>query len=527
MRVTNSMLVTNFMSDLNVNMTKLSKIQHQMATGKKYAHISDDPVALIFSQQARFKLHKLADYQKNLESSQAYLTQAETGVMEVNNIYKSVYERTIDAATDIKNGADLTNIAQYIGQMRDQVLQALNSAYGDKYVFGGYNTTGYTDQGAPVPPFTYEEVPVYSLVQAKDADGKPMFEPGTTTYVLEKADGGELMFDKDGNAIQAVAKAGDEIFDAGGNKITATGGEPVFDENGNAVQATADPGQMIYIGVYEEGDPIYAQVTAAGGELVFDADGKPVQAVAVGGETGYFDKDGNAIAVANPGDLLYDEKGEPVQATAAAGDTIYDVTVVGSERKLCYNGYRLDSESEVAKKALAVLQEDRLTFDVGVGVSLPVTVNGLDLAKFTVRELDADGNEVTKETNLYEVLDQLYNTLIDFGTQAVVEDENGVKKFKYPSGSAEKIGAFISDLQAGQNHVLAITADLGGRQNRVEVLTDRYESDNLNYTQMLSDAEDADFAEVVMNYKMAEAVYKAALSTGAYIIQPTLMDFLR
>jgi flagellar hook-associated protein 3 FlgL len=44
---------------------------------------------------------------------------------------------------------------------------------------------------------------------------------------------------------------------------------------------------------------------------------------------------------------------------------------------------------------------------------------------------------------------------------------------------------------------------------------------------MKSDAEDADEAELIMRYKMAETVYKAALSTGASIIQPTLMDFLR
>ena len=44
---------------------------------------------------------------------------------------------------------------------------------------------------------------------------------------------------------------------------------------------------------------------------------------------------------------------------------------------------------------------------------------------------------------------------------------------------------------------------------------------------MKSNAEDVDFAEVIMNQKMAEAVYQASLAAGARIIQPTLMDFLR
>ena len=44
---------------------------------------------------------------------------------------------------------------------------------------------------------------------------------------------------------------------------------------------------------------------------------------------------------------------------------------------------------------------------------------------------------------------------------------------------------------------------------------------------MRSDAEDVDMADVIMYLKMAEAVYQAALSAGARVIQPSLMDFLR
>ena len=42
-----------------------------------------------------------------------------------------------------------------------------------------------------------------------------------------------------------------------------------------------------------------------------------------------------------------------------------------------------------------------------------------------------------------------------------------------------------------------------------------------------SNIEDIDTAEVIMQYKTAESVYMAALSTGSKIIQPSLLDFLR
>jgi len=70
-------------------------------------------------------------------------------------------------------------------------------------------------------------------------------------------------------------------------------------------------------------------------------------------------------------------------------------------------------------------------------------------------------------------------------------------------------------------------AEIGGRQNRLDMMNTRFEQDTINYTQMKSDVEDLDQAEAIMNYSMAEAVYRAALSVGGRILQPTLVDFLR
>jgi len=75
--------------------------------------------------------------------------------------------------------------------------------------------------------------------------------------------------------------------------------------------------------------------------------------------------------------------------------------------------------------------------------------------------------------------------------------------------------------------VVAVMAELGGRQNRLDLIEDRYGQDVINYTQMISDVEDLDQAEAIMWYSMQEAVYRAALSVGSRVIQPTLMDFLR
>ena len=50
---------------------------------------------------------------------------------------------------------------------------------------------------------------------------------------------------------------------------------------------------------------------------------------------------------------------------------------------------------------------------------------------------------------------------------------------------------------------------------------------DVNFTKLMSDNEDADMAETIMNLKNEENVYKASMAGGARIIQPSLIDFLR
>lgn len=70
-------------------------------------------------------------------------------------------------------------------------------------------------------------------------------------------------------------------------------------------------------------------------------------------------------------------------------------------------------------------------------------------------------------------------------------------------------------------------AEAGARVNRLEHVKGRMEQVHTNLTRLLSETVDADIAETVMNLKMEENVYRMALASGARIIQPTLLDFLR
>jgi len=75
--------------------------------------------------------------------------------------------------------------------------------------------------------------------------------------------------------------------------------------------------------------------------------------------------------------------------------------------------------------------------------------------------------------------------------------------------------------------LLAERSELGARGNRLELIENRLDSQEITATKMLSNNEDADIEQVITDLTVQESVHRAALGVGAQIIQPTLLDFLR
>lgn len=90
-----------------------------------------------------------------------------------------------------------------------------------------------------------------------------------------------------------------------------------------------------------------------------------------------------------------------------------------------------------------------------------------------------------------------------------------------------RIEANLGRMEKGLDRMLEAWADLGAKANRVELIDNRLKDNNLNSRTLLSKTEDLDMAEAFTYFKMAEHVYQASLASGARIIQPSLLDFLR
>jgi flagellar hook-associated protein 3 FlgL len=85
----------------------------------------------------------------------------------------------------------------------------------------------------------------------------------------------------------------------------------------------------------------------------------------------------------------------------------------------------------------------------------------------------------------------------------------------------------LINLDTAIDRTLSARAAVGAMTNRLETQLARLDDHEVNLRGLLSNAEDADMARTMVEFSQTQAVYQAALQSGARIMQPTLMDFLR
>lgn len=136
-------------------------------------------------------------------------------------------------------------------------------------------------------------------------------------------------------------------------------------------------------------------------------------------------------------------------------------------------------------------------------------------------EVGAGGNKIAVNVPG----DKVFDVDLTGTSQLLVMMDN--LKSALDSGDHQAVSNLIVDVDKQMENVLAVRAEVGAKSNRIDLIQNRLQDDNYNFTALLSKSEDADLAQVITNLKMDENVYRASLAAGARIMQPSLIDFLR
>jgi flagellar hook-associated protein 3 FlgL len=87
--------------------------------------------------------------------------------------------------------------------------------------------------------------------------------------------------------------------------------------------------------------------------------------------------------------------------------------------------------------------------------------------------------------------------------------------------------ADVARVDANLDTLLAVRAQNGARQNRLQAALSRLGEVEETTLAQLSETEDADIARTLIEFNSQQAAYQAAIAAGASIVQVSLMDFLR
>ena len=230
-----------------------------------------------------------------------------------------------------------------------------------------------------------------------------------------------------------------------------------------------------------------------------------------------------------------------------------DVNVPGNEVFWATNQI-LTSNKDVSTYAAPTNQSikiDGREISISAGDNLDIIIDKLNNASLSIRASKGGRNNLIIETTTPH---QLW--LEDVGSGTVLKDLGMVNpNFPEPPNNVEPTvtiggmsvfemliqlrddlirgdqelvgGRDLGLIDMGLENILKHISAVGAKTNRLDELEKRTEYDKGNVTAMLSNSQDIDYAETIMNFKWLESIHRYALAVGARSIMPTLMDFLR
>ena len=129
----------------------------------------------------------------------------------------------------------------------------------------------------------------------------------------------------------------------------------------------------------------------------------------------------------------------------------------------------------------------------------------IKISKNSTIEVGSDGEAV---------FGNIFNTLFDLKTALETNDVGDIQDA-------------MGNLDGHFDDITAKISDVGSKMNRMEIKSKIYEDMNFSNTERLSNIEDADITEAIMNVKAAELTYQTALASSSKVMTLTLVDYLK
>lgn len=502
MRVTNQMVTSGSLRNMQKSMQRVDVLNQQVTTGKKISKPSEDPVIAIRALKLRTTVDELDQFKnKNIQDAISWVDTTQTSVQNVYDRLEDVYHYCTQGAQDTNQTMDRQTLINELRELKESIYREGSMTYAGRYLFSGYKTETnllFQDNAAKagltynitedISPnkFTNKNV-VLNEVNADQLDG---ILAGNISYESPKPEG-----------VYQLRLAYDDLDKNGSDitiRVTAADGtvSPLYPE----VKQVADSA------TYYEVDPLGVNYIPETGELIFGAD---LYNSIKGAEKISVNYNKSQFAV---GDLRPEMYFNCTQHKTLADGTIKDTEFTVDEA-----GQPIQYEVNFSQYVTVNVEgKDFIQHDMGNKIE--------DLADSVQNVLDVESTiarlkelkEIPQYKNDENALAQLDKMLEDADLELAQKRENMQKLF----------GNNMTNFQRFMESVSAVQAKVGTTYSKLELIETRVGEQLANFKELKSTNEDVETEEAAIEMYQAELVYESALATTSSVIKKTLLDYI-
>ena len=137
MRVTNKMMTTRYLNNMNRNLNQMQKIQNQLTTGKTVHRPSDNPFIVARSMQLNADIEANEQYNTNIKDTINWLDATDTALGQLTDTMQRIRELTVSAGNAAYGEDEKKAIGDEINQRIEEISTILNTSFDGSYIFGG------------------------------------------------------------------------------------------------------------------------------------------------------------------------------------------------------------------------------------------------------------------------------------------------------------------------------------------------------------------------------------------------------
>lgn len=451
------------------NTAKLIRAQEQAASGRRIVRASDDAVGTSVSLSLRRQIGAIESFVAATAGARPEVEQASARLQEGSGVIAEIRALMLQGMNGALSARDREAVANQIELLEGQLLDVANTRSGDSYLFAGTATS--------TQPFVEVEVNGEKRVEYRGNDEYQSVLTGRDSAVTLNATGREVFARYEYTGTRLGNRTG---IQTGTTANSGSGYETI------AVRQDGTTGAMgAGVSLLGSGDTFVGDRS-----LVIDA---AARTVTLGS--------GDPVRIPNPAPAtltVADEHGGRLTLDTS-GWTGMDVSTT------------VTGEASVSLGGGAFTSVDLTETDLRLRSGSSDTVMHVDTTA-----LVRAGDELVTFSGTPNIFDTIRGAVADLRRS----DSEGRDVI------VERVQARLAELDRSQDDLLVGLGRLGSVSQRIDVAATRLEDLEITVEGLISNVEDADYADVALELQRAEQTLQLAQATGARLMQQTLLNFL-